>query len=195
MKPAPHTRSGGFTLAEVAVTLVIVAMTLLLVMQALGSSKLIAAQGNNRKIATQLALLTIARVESGMFWEDLDGLTGSFTGTYAEEGYDAFSWELIIGDEEFADRERDQEESGYFDNYAHRRWRAAEDESFEDRAREDAYGQTGTTGGPFERVTVRVVFPKLTDQDNEYVIERWVPLEQVFGTNPDQPLPLDDEES
>jgi len=176
----------GFTLAEVAVTLVIVGITLLLVMEGLNSSKMTAAQSNNRKIALELGLLTISRVECGQFWEELDGLTGSFTGTYAEEGYEAFQWELIIGDDEFTEyEEQDGRDSPYFDSFAHRRYQQQEYED-DENLEEEAYGETGSTGGPYERVTIRVIYPKLTNQSNELVLERWIPLDQVFGRSDEQ---------
>jgi len=179
---APRSKGrAGFTLAEIAVTIVIVGIALTLVVQGLESSRAIAAQSNNRKVAMELALLTIGRVEAGLFWEDLDGLTGSFSGTYAEEGYPAFVWELSIGEDAVRDREREDGESAYFDNLAYRRYQEEERRSVSDAEREVAYPETGTTGGPFERVTITVTFPKLTNQSNELVLERWIPLDQVFG--------------
>ena len=180
---APGTPSAsGFTLAEIAVTLIIVAMTLLLVMDGLNSSKITAANSSNRKIALDLALLMIGRVESGVFWDELDGLQGSVQGTFAEEGYEAFEWELAVGEDELSDY--DDDEGAYFDNFRYDRYR--ERELREDDAGDDeAYAETGSTGGPYEIVKVRVVFPKLGDQSNEVVLERWVPLEQVFGRDQD----------
>ncbi len=188
MRPAPHGARAGFTLAEIAVTIVIVTIALTLVLQGLVSSRSTAAHSNNRKVAMELALYTISRVEAGMFWEDLDGLTGNFEGTYAEEGYEAFRWELIIGDDEFRDREVEEDDpnSPYFDNLAHRRQQLAEDEAESGDTEDEAYPETGTTGGPFERVTIRVTFPKLTDLSNELVLERWVPLDQVFGQSDEE---------
>jgi len=180
-----RTEGTGFTLAEVAVTLVIVGITLLLVMEGLNSSKMTAAQSNSRKIALELGLLTIARVECGQFWEELDGLQGSFSGTYAEEGYEAFQWELIIGDDEFTEYDERNRESAYFDSYAHRRSQQQEYEE-DENLEQDAYGETGSTGGPYERVTIRVIYPKLIDQPNELVLERWIPLDQVFGKSDEQ---------
>ena len=33
---------------------------------------------------------------------------------------------------------------------------------------------------------MRVMYPKLTDQPNELVLERWIPLDQVFGRSDDE---------
>ena len=63
----------GFTLAEVAVTLVIVAIGLLFVLQGLSTSKFTAAQTHNRKLARELALVTLGEIQAGLYRDDLDG--------------------------------------------------------------------------------------------------------------------------
>ena len=78
----------GFTLAEVAVTLVIVAIGLTLVLQGLNTSKMSAAQTHNRKVARELALLTLGEIEAGLYWEDLNSSSDILAGTYAEAGYE-----------------------------------------------------------------------------------------------------------
>ena len=85
---------GGFTLAEVAVTLLIVSFALVLILQGLNVAKFSAAQTHNRKVARELALLTLGRVQSGLYWEDLDGEPGEIPGSYAEEGYE--DWRFTI---------------------------------------------------------------------------------------------------
>ena len=166
----------GFTLAEVAVTIVIVAVTLVLVLQGLNTAKVIAAHTHNRKVARELALLTLGEVESGLYWEDLDGASASFSGSYAEEGYEEYYWEIFIGEEL---ESYGEDEDGYFDSYAYRR----ELEEEEDDAEDSVFG-SGSTGGPYETVSVRVTFPRLSEQSNELVLERWIPLEQVYGADP-----------
>ena len=158
-------------------TLVIVGMTLLLVMEGLSSSRTTAAHASNRKVAMGLALLMIGRVESGLFWEDLDGQPGTLSGSFAEEGYEAFQWELVVGSDELS--EYDEEESPYFDSFRYRR--QVERERREDADETEAYAETGSTGGPYEIVKVRVTFPKLADEENEVTVQRTIPLRQVFG--------------
>lgn len=172
--------SSGFTLAEVAVTLVIVSAALVLVLQGLNTSRATATYAHNRKLARELGLLTLGKVEAGLLWEELDGEPGVLTGTYAEEGHEQLFWELAVGDEDFLDLE--PSESGYFDNYAWRRrleeeYRYAEDEDEEG----DLFGDTAGSAS-YERVRLRVTFPELTEQPNELVLERWIPREQVFGS-------------
>ena len=175
--PAAEARS-GFTLAEVAVTLVIVGMTLLLVLEGLSMAKLTAAHSSNRKVARDLALMTLGWVESGLFWEDLDGLPGTITGNYAEEGYEAFSWELAVGDEGLSS---DSGDGAYFDSVAYERQRRLEERERQDQEDAEPWAETGSTGAPYEVVAVRVTFPKLGDEENVLQFERWIPLEQVFG--------------
>jgi len=178
----------GFTLAEVAVTIVIVSITLVLVLQGLNTAKVVAAHTFNRKMARELALVTLGKIEAGMFWEDLDGEAASFSGSYAEEGYESFYWELFIG-EDVANYEETEE--GYFDSYAYRR-SLDEEDAAED---EDSPFGSGSTGGPYERVTIRVIFPQLGDQPNELTMERWIPLEQVYGKDPQAREQDDEDES
>ncbi|HED65510.1 MAG TPA: type II secretion system protein [Planctomycetes bacterium] len=181
----PSPLHAGFTLAEVAVTLVIVGITLMLVMEGLNSSRTTSAQASNRKIAMQLALVTIGRVEAGLFWNELDGLPGTLYGSYSEEGYPEFSWELIIGDEEFPDVEQTYEDGDLFDSFEYRRQqRLSSSETSTDR---EPYADTGTTGGPYERAAVRVTFPKFGTAPNTLILERWIPLEQVFGQGDEDP--------
>ena len=62
----------GFTLAEVAVTIVIVGVALVLLMQGLGGSKAKAYFTRNYKIANQLARQTMGEVASGIYRDDAD---------------------------------------------------------------------------------------------------------------------------
>lgn len=180
-------RASGFTLAEIAITLLIVGFTLLMVLEGLETAKLGAAHSHNRKVAMGLAQGTIANVEAGRYWEDLEGVKGTLEGNYADvdERYEVFYWELIVGDDELSEEEQEDDNS-YFDNYRHRRVQAEENEEYTDE--DAAYSETGTTGGPYERVVVRVTFPKLSRLDNTLTIERWIPLAQVFGSSPDDNL-------
>jgi type II secretory pathway pseudopilin PulG len=186
-------RSGreAFTLAEVAVTLVIVGMTLLLVLEGLNSSRTTAAQSANRRLSLELGLMTMARVEAGLLWEDLDGIGGTLSGSYAEEDYEAFFWEITVGEDDNADFEQDQD-SPYFDNFAHRQYVETEssDSDPEDR---DPFSDSGSTGGSYEKVVVRVTYPQLmrSKPTNVLVLERWIPLDLVFGKSDEQ---LDAEE-
>lgn len=161
MKSRPGRRRAGFTLAEVAITIVIVGIGLVMILQGLNGVKLLAAQTRNYKLARELGLLTLGQVESGLFQEDVeDGLIG----TYAEEGYPDFAFEVGVGDEAFPERRED----GGFDSWAPR---DSDEEEDEDEEAEE----------PFEKVRVRVTFPQIQEYSNELVLERWVPWKQVYG--------------
>ena len=156
-----RTSREAFTLAEVAVTIAVVGLALVWMLQALNAAKLTAAQTRNLKLARELALLTLGQVESGMFEEDLDD--ERLEGTYAEEGYAEFAYEVVIGDENFMP----PPDSEAFDNWLEERYRSEDEDEDEEAAQ------------PYEKVQVKVVFPPIGELKNELVLERWLPWEQV----------------
>ena len=172
-------RTGGFTLAEVAVTIVIVGIGMLMVLQGLNSAKMTAAQTRNTKLSRDLARLTLGQVASGQFQEDIEN---GLTGTYAEEGYPQFSFEVIVGDQTF---ESGTGQDGSFDTWQHQRQLADERQS--EREREaDEKEDPQEREEPFEKVKIRVTFlPKIrvgeVEQNNELVLEEWMPWKQVYG--------------
>jgi len=170
----------GFTLAEVAVTLVIVGIGLLFVLQGLSASKLLSARTYHRKVARDLALYTLGQLESGLFWEELEGRSEVLSGSYAEEGFEEFHYELVLGDDEFSTYEGDQ--GAYHDSWAYERDRQdrlsgtdPDEDEDEDQASE-----------PFEKARIKVTFPAFSDQPGELVLERWIPWEQVYGASEDE---------
>lgn len=172
------THRTGFTLAEVAVTLLIVSIGLVLVLQGLTGAKLSAAETHHRKLARELALLTLGQLEAGLFWEELDGGGDVLTGSYAEEGCEDYSFELVLGDEEFRDERGFAEDGGYHDTWRHARER-------EERARDDAgdddEDEEEETAEPFEKVRIKVVYPQLGERSSALVLERWMAWEDVYG--------------
>jgi prepilin-type N-terminal cleavage/methylation domain-containing protein len=161
----PGARS-GFTLAEVAVTIVIVGIALVLVLQGLNTAKMTAAQTRNLKLARELGMLTLGQVECGILQDDLD--TG-LAGNYADEGYPDFTWEIAVGDDTF----REVGADGAFDSWAPT---PSEQEAESEETEEEEDAQE-----PYERVKVRVTFPVLGDFPSELVLERWVRWEQAYG--------------
>lgn len=177
----PARPRAGFTLAEVAVTLLIVSMGLVLVMQGLTTAKHSAASTHYRKVARELGGLTLGQLEAGLFWEDLRGGSSSgdvLTGNYAEEGYEEFSYELVLGDEQFSEEREDYDRDGaYHDNWAYERERERErKDKNKDDEDEDAVTE------PFQKARLRVTYPKLGEAENTLVIERWIPWELVYGS-------------
>ena len=151
----------GFTLAEVAVTIVIVGIGLVMVLQGLNTAKISAANTRNTKLARELALLTLGQVESGLFQDDIEN---GLNGTYAEEGYPDFSYEVAVGDKTFLEKNP----NGGFDN-----WAPKQNDS---KKKEDE-----TAEEPYEKVKIRITFPKINVFTNELILERWMPWNQVYG--------------
>lgn len=170
----------GFTLAEVAVTLVIVGIGLLFVLQGLSTSKFTAAQTHNRKLARELALVTLGEIQAGLYREEL-GDDDHLYGNYGEDGYEEWLWEVALGDASLSDEE--PERSGLtFDTFADRQRRideAEEDEDKKDKDEEDARE-------PYEKVRIRVSYPKLGDFPHSITLERWMPWDDVYGPAEDQ---------
>lgn len=166
------------------VTLIVVGITLTLILQGLNTAKMTAAHTHNRKVARELALITLGELEAGLFWEDLEVGEDQLSGSYAEEGYELFFWEVIVGDENFPEYE--DSEDGYHDSYAYRRYQEdEEDDDYDDEEEAE----------PYERVSIRVTFPKLAEQPNEITLERWIPWDQVYGVDEDQELAEEDSAS
>ena len=165
MSPLLRERArAAFTLVEVAVAILIVGIALTLVLQSLNISKLRAKQTQNLKLARELGTLTMGRVSVGMYREEIDSYQ---TGSYSEEGYSDFLYEIALG--EIAFPQDDQNEDGRrFDNWY------TDDRLEEEEEEEDA-------AEPYEKVRIRVSFPRLIDYSNQLELERWIPWDQVYG--------------
>jgi len=178
MKHRPAHARAGFTLAEVAVTLLIVSFGLLLVSQGLSNAKMLAAETHYRKVARELGLVTLGQVESGLFWEELDGGGDSLTGSYAEEGYEDFSYELVVGDEDFRDSTSDYDPEDYHDSWESERERRERlDGDSNDDEDEEEVAQ------PYEKVRLKVSYPHFGEEPRDIVLERWIPWDQVYGAD------------
>jgi len=158
----------AFTLVEVAVAILIVGIALTLVLQSLNTSKLRAKQTQNLKLARELGTLTMGRVAAGLYREDLDAY---YTGTYSEEGYPEFLYEIALGDNSFPEAD-EYEEGVRFDSWY-------EDDLDEEEDEEDAEE-------PYEKVRIRVSFPVLSEYSNQLELERWIPWDQVYGEEEDE---------
>lgn len=178
--PLRRASRSGFTLAELAVTLVICSIALTLILQGVNTSMSTATYTHARKVARDLALFTLGQVESGMFWEDMDD---RLFGTYDEEGYPDFTWEIVVGDDALSELDDDGQPTLAYDS-----WRP-------DPYGDDEKDEDDQASQPFERVRIRVTFPKIGEWANELVIERWIPWKQVYGSDEDEeaPAPAADE--
>jgi prepilin-type N-terminal cleavage/methylation domain-containing protein len=158
----------GFTLAEVAVTIVIVGVSLTLVMQALNGAKLASAHTRNLKLARDLGLLTLGQIEAGLYQEDL---RDHFFGSYSEEAHEEFTFELVLGDEVFEEIEdQEYEYSAYYSRF-----------NDTDRYADDEDEDEGEVEDVFEKVRIRVTFPQIGEYKNTLILEQWMPWKQVYG--------------
>jgi type II secretory pathway pseudopilin PulG len=165
MPLAPGRARSAFTLAEVAVTVVIVGLGLTMVLQGLNASQLTAQQTRNTRLARELGLETLGQIESGLFWDDIvSGASGAY------EDHPEFEWELALGDDTFPGQDEDES----YDTWSQRR-RLREERSDYDKDEDEE------THEEYEKVRVRVTFPKIQQLKNELSLERWMPWEQVYG--------------
>lgn len=172
MHPALRTRRhdrSGFTLAEVAVTVLIVGAALTMCMQALGNAKITAAQTRNLKLARELALFKLGEVESGIYMEDIDA-DSTLAETFEEQGHPDFNWEIALGDDTFVEADP----SAPFNSWE--RKFEKDQEKKEETGAEEAEQ-------PYERVKVRVTFRQIAGLKSEVVLERWIPWKQVHKTD------------
>lgn len=178
-----ETRS-GFTLAEIAVTIVIVGIALVLLLQGLGGAKAQAFYTRNLKIADQLARKTLGEVAAGVYADEAEfGLDGS----YADEDQPDFYYEVYFGADNFP-RDTDRRDRGH-DSWAYQRDR--EERMREDEEREDTTNRAGEDEEdelrePYQQVLVRVTFPVMGDFENVHTIQEWIPWEQVYGPDEEE---------
>lgn len=177
MRPRHH-HAAGFTLAEAAITIALVALTLSTMLQILQGSKFITAHARDMRIARDMALLTLGEIESGVLREEIDMLR---SGNYADLDHPEFYFELALGDESLPDTYDEDDPQKPFDNWAWRREQQLQAERDAQRNGSNADDEEDEYTEPFEKVKIRVTFPKYGDLPNEIVLDRWIPWEQVYG--------------
>lgn len=184
MKCGSHSKA-GFTLAEVAVTVLIVGTMLVYLLQGLNATKMLAAHTRNTKLARELATLKLGQIGSGLYQEDIDR---GISGTFAEEGYPDFTYEVVVGDEAFLDQPQEDRLLRPFDSWAPRdaRSSSAASSSSTDPSRSTSEDEEEEVEEPFEKVKIKVSFPKLQEYKNELILERWFPWEQVYGKSEEE---------
>ena len=176
---------GGFTLVEVALTILIVGLGLVLILQGLNKVKMTAAHTANLKQARELGLLTLGRIEAGYYTDDLYDIPAS----YAEDGRPDFYLEVLLGDESFIESDTE----GRFDYWADQRERELERRDRENRLDDDPVESDEEVREPYERVQIKITFPKIQEYKNELILERWIPWDQVYGPPEDEELGVPEE--
>lgn len=171
--PSSQRARAGFTLAEAAVTIAIVAVVLTVMLQGLEGAKFSAAHNRARKTAYELGTEMMGLISAGLWQEEIEsGLTGSF----AEQDEPDFYWELALGEDALEERVDDGEDRP-FDNFqARREWEESQDDDEEDEENTE----------PFEKVKLRVSYPKFSDFPDELTLELWVPWDQVYGPSEEE---------
>jgi hypothetical protein len=176
----------GFTIAEAAVTIAIVALVLTTILQSLEGAKISALHTMLQKTARELGLEMLGEIEAGRWQDEIDsGASGSFANRDESE----FSWELALGDDAFPDRPDESYDDQYrpFDNFrAREEWRDQNSDNSEvggENADEEEEAQ------PFEKVKLRIRFPQVRELSNEIILERWVRWAQVYGEEEEEEVP------
>lgn len=173
--------SGGFTLAEAAVTIAIVGIVLLAVMQGLEGAKLAALHIKHQKTAYELGTGLMGEIRVGLYREELEsGMTGDF----AEQEEPDYRWEISLGEDVFTDN--DDGEDRPFDNLQDRRDREEEREDETDSRFDDEEDEEATE--PFEKVKIRVTYPPVAEYPSELVMEAWIPWVEVYGPEEEEEL-------
>jgi prepilin-type N-terminal cleavage/methylation domain-containing protein len=176
----------GFTLAEVAVTIVIVGIGMLLVLQGLNTAKMSALQTKDLKLSRELALLTLGQISSGIFQDEIQN---GLHGTYSQEGFPDFSYEVAVGDVALTSTDGTRTDNS-FDSWnrpvttTSSTTSSTTDSSKDDNSKKDP---KDITDQPYEKVKIRVSFPAIRVQKeelkHELVLEQWIPWKQVYGSN------------
>jgi prepilin-type N-terminal cleavage/methylation domain-containing protein len=184
---------GGFTLAEVAVTIVIVGIGMLLVLEGLNMAKMSALQTKNLKLSRELALLTLGQISAGLFQDEIQN---GLHGTYAQEGFPDFTFEVAVGDVALTSEGSRSAGDNSFDSWnrpvdTSRTTTTDQQQQQDDASKKDP---KDITDQPYEKVKIKVGFPAIRiekeELKHELVLEEWIPWKQVYGSNeaetPDQ---------
>ncbi len=169
MKLPVRQARAGFTLVEIAVTLLIISVGLTMCVESLFVAKHQASHTRNLKLARELGTMTLGQIESGIYQDEIQS---GWSGSYAQEGYVDFYFEVLLGEEAFEETEPEQL-NDYHDSFADRRERR-EERSGGEQDEEDVEE-------PYEKVKLRVSFPQTKEFKNYLILESWMPWEQVHG--------------
>lgn len=176
MKAPLSASRSGFTLVEIAVTLLIISIGLTLCVESLFVAKHQAAHTRNLKLARELGNMTLGQIESGIYQEEIQN---GWSGSYAQEGFPNFYFDVLLGEEAFEEVEPDYGD-GYHDSFRARRERE------EDAARLSDQDEDEEIEEPFEKIKLRVTFPRTKQFKNYLLLEVWMNWEQVHGADEDE---------
>lgn len=166
----------GFTLAEAAITIAVVGIALSYTLKSLNNATFTAAQTRNVRLARELGMMTLGEISAGLWWDEIEFTR---TGSYAEQDYPNYYFEIAVGDEEFVETDDLNDGETPFDNWAHREELRQQDEDYDPDAESEEVQ-------PYEKVRIKIQFPKLADFNNEITLERWIPWQQVYGAEEEE---------
>ena len=93
---------------------------------------------------------------------------------------DYFNENALFGEEDFTERSESYDrQSSYHDSWEYERERERDRREKEHESGKDDDEEQAKE--PFEKVRIRVDYPRLTDRESTLTLERWIPWEQVYG--------------
>ncbi len=171
--PSPHRARSGFTLAEAAITIAIVGLTITYTLQALTSAQTTAAHTHELKLAREMALRTLGEIATGQYQAEMNDV---ITGTFPEDEAPFMQYQIAFGDATLPSHGDPRDDYGRerIDNWENRRqWEDQRSDSDEDEAEEE-----------YEIVRIRVIFPKHSEELDDFIeFEAWIPWDQVYGAD------------
>lgn len=157
----------GFTLMEVMVAIMLMAVAMTTLMQLRNDSVGRAADGRSMSVAARLASQLLHRIEAAQMIDLFDGMNGDF----AEEGFDDFSYIVALGDgSNYAENNDIDSDSPEW------AWRDALREREEDRVDVDGDDQRPEK----TRVVIRVQYASFDGDEREYRLEAMIDSWAVY---------------
>ncbi|MAW59671.1 MAG: hypothetical protein CMJ94_02410 [Planctomycetes bacterium] len=169
MRPLPPTRGprAGFTLMEVMVSVMLVAVAMTTLMQLRQDSIGRASKGRDISVAARLASQLLHRIEAARMLDLFDGMNGDFS----EEGFPDFSYVVALGDgSNYA------EDTSVDSNSPEWAWREALRKREDDRIDEEGDDQRPEK----TRVVIRVTYTAFDDEVEEYRLEAMIDSWAVY---------------
>ena len=168
--PHPNKRA-GFTLAEAAITIALVGLTITYTLQALSSAQTTAAHTHELKLAREMALRTLGEIATGRYQAEMNDV---IQGSYPEDEAPYMRYQIAFGEATLPRHgdPRDEYDRNTVDNWENRRrWEDDQSDGEEDTTEED-----------YEVVKIRVIFPKHSEELDDFIeFEAWIPWDQVYG--------------
>ncbi len=163
--PPPQHRA--FSLIEVMVSLMLLAVTLTVLLQLRGEAVGRASDGRSLAVASRLSLRMMHQIEAGRFTDLFDG----FNGDLADDGYEDFTFVIGLGDSSlYSNNDIDTSSPEYA-------WRESARTREEERQEED---DSDDIKPEKTRVVITVTYPGYDGEEREYQLETLVDTWAVY---------------